>query len=99
MIIDDVRADSLYDRDMARIRNQKLGFISKVSIYPSLNVLDNVAADVVSLGKFCIGQRKRSAGSIEKVRLTHPGLGISPRSCPGTMPAVAIARALIGQPK
>ena len=27
VIIDDVRADSLYDRDMARIRNQKLGFI------------------------------------------------------------------------
>ena len=27
VIIDDVRADLLYDKDMARIRNQKLGFI------------------------------------------------------------------------
>lgn len=43
VIIDDVRADSLYDRDMARIRNQKLGFIfQSFHLIPSLNVLDNV---------------------------------------------------------
>ena len=37
VIIDDVRADSLYDRDMARIRNQKLGFIfQSFHLIPSL---------------------------------------------------------------
>lgn len=43
VIIDDVRADLLYDKDMARIRNQKLGFIfQSFHLIPSLNVLDNV---------------------------------------------------------
>ena len=52
VIIDDVRADSLYDRDMARIRNQKLGFIfQSFHLIPSLNVLDNVLLPMLSGGQ------------------------------------------------
>ena len=86
VIIDDVRADSLYDRDMARIRNQKLGFIfQSFHLIPSLNVLDNVLLPMLyRRGSSASANRKRALELIEKV---------------GQCQRVAIARALIGQPK
>ena len=91
VIIDDVRADSLYDRDMARIRNQKLGFIfQSFHLIPSLNVLDNVLLPMLyRRGSSASTNRKRALELIEKVGLTHRLKHFR----------VAIARALIGQPK
>ena len=73
VIIDDVRADSLYDRDMARIRNQKLGFIfQSFHLIPSLNVLDNVLLPMLyRRGSSASANRKRALELIEKVGLTH----------------------------
>ena len=66
VIIDDVRADSLYDRDMARIRNQKLGFIfQSFHLIPSLNVLDNVLLPMLyRRGSSASTNRKRRSGIV-----------------------------------
>ena len=101
VIIDDVRPDSLYDRDMARIRNQKLGFIfQSFHLIPSLNVLDNVLLPMLyRRGSSASANRKRALELIEKVGLTHRLKHFPSQLSGGQCQRVAIARALIGQPK
>ena len=101
VIIDDGRADSLYDRDMARIRNQKLGFIfQSFHLIPSLNVLDNVLLPMLyRRGSSASANRKRALELIEKVGLTHRLKHFPSQLSGGQCQRVAIARALIGQPK
>ena len=101
VIIDDVRADSLYDRDMARIRNQKLGFIfQSFHLIPSLNVLDNVLLPMLyRRGSSASANKKRALELIEKVGLTHRLKHFPSQLSGGQCQRVAIARALIGQPK
>ena len=100
-VIIDVRADSLYDRDMARIRNQKLGFIfQSFHLIPSLNVLDNVLLPMLyRRGSSASANRKRALELIEKVGLTHRLKHFPSQLSGGQCQRVAIARALIGQPK
>lgn len=101
VIIDDVRADSLYDRDMARIRNQKLGFIfQSFHLIPSLNVLDNVLLPMLyRRGSSVSANKRRALELIEKVGLTHRLKHFPSQLSGGQCQRVAIARALIGQPK
>jgi len=101
VIIDDVRVDSLYDRDMARIRNQKLGFIfQSFHLIPSLNVLDNVLLPMLyRRGSSASANKKRALELIEKVGLTHRLKHFPSQLSGGQCQRVAIARALIGQPK
>ena len=97
VIIDDVRAD----RDMARIRNQKLGFIfQSFHLIPSLNVLDNVLLPMLyRRGSSASANKKRALELIEKVGLTHRLKHFPSQLSGGQCQRVAIARALIGQPK
>ena len=101
VIIDDVRADLLYDKDMARIRNQKLGFIfQSFHLIPSLNVLDNVLLPMLyRRGSSASANKKRALELIEKVGLTHRLKHFPSQLSGGQCQRVAIARALIGQPK
>lgn len=101
VIIDDVRADALYDKDMARIRNQKLGFIfQSFHLIPSLNVLDNVLLPMLyRRGSSASENRRRALELIEKVGLTHRMKHFPSQLSGGQCQRVAIARALIGQPK
>ena len=101
VIIDDVRADSLYDRDMARIRNQKLGFIfQSFHLIPSLNVLDNVLLPMLyRRGSSASANRKRALELIEKVGLTHRLKHFPSQLSGGQCQRVAIARALMKKPE
>ena len=101
VIIDDVRADLLYDKDMARIRNQKLGFIfQSFHLIPSLNVLDNVLLPMLyRRGSSHSETKKRAVEILEKVGLTHRLKHFPSQLSGGQCQRVAIARALIGEPK
>ena len=100
-IIDNVRADSLYDKDMARIRNQKLGFIfQSFHLIPSLNVLDNVLLPMLyRRGTSHSEDKKRALEILDKVELSHRLKHFPSQLSGGQCQRVAIARALIGQPK
>ena len=100
-IIDDVRADSLYDKDMARIRNKKLGFIfQSFHLIPSLNVLDNVLLPMLyRRGTSHSEDKKRALEILDKVELSHRLKHFPSQLSGGQCQRVAIARALIGQPK
>lgn len=101
VIIDDVRADLLYDKDMARIRNQKLGFIfQSFHLIPSLNVLDNVLLPMLyRRGSSHSENKKRALEILENVGLTHRLKHFPSQLSGGQCQRVAIARALIGEPK
>ena len=101
VIIDDVRADLLYDRDKARIRNQKLGFIfQSFHLIPSLNVLDNVLLPMLyRKGASVSGSKQRALEILDKVGLSHRLKHFPSQLSGGQCQRVAIARALMGQPK
>ena len=101
MGLSDKPTSGLYDRDMARIRNQKLGFIfQSFHLIPSLNVLDNVLLPMLyRRGSSASANRKRALELLEKVGLTHRLKHFPSQLSGGQCQRVAIARALIGQPK
>jgi putative ABC transport system ATP-binding protein len=90
----------LSDRQMARIRNEKIGFIfQSFNLIPDLNVFDNVDVPL-RYGRLKAKARKEA---IEEA-LTTVGLTARRRHIPsqlsgGQQQRVAIARALVGQPR
>lgn len=101
VIIDKIRVDRMSDRDMARMRNQKLGFIfQSFHLIPSLNVLDNVLLPMLyRRGSSSSENKKRALEIIERVGLTHRLKHFPSQLSGGQCQRVAIARALIGEPK
>jgi len=99
--IDGVRVDRMSDRDMACMRNQKLGFIfQSFHLIPSLNVLDNVLLPMLyRKGSSRSTDRKRALDIIERVGLSHRLKHFPSQLSGGQCQRVAIARALIGEPK
>ena len=98
--LDGVDVSRLRDREMARIRNEKIGFIFQTfNLIPDLNVVDNVDLPLRYRG-MSAGARKQA---IEEA-LAVVGLSSRHRHFPaqlsgGQQQRVAIARALAGQPK
>lgn len=99
--IDGVQTDLMSDRDMARIRNLKLGFIfQSFNLIPSLNVLDNVLLPMLyRKGSSTSENKKRALEIIERVGLSHRLKHFPSQLSGGQCQRVAIARALIGKPK
>lgn len=99
--IDGVRVDRMSDRDMACMRNLKLGFIfQSFHLIPSLNVLDNVLLPMLyRKGSSRMTDRKRALDIIERVGLSHRLKHFPSQLSGGQCQRVAIARALIGEPK
>lgn len=98
--IDGVRVDVMSDRDMARMRNQKLGFIfQSFHLIPSLNVLDNVLLPMLyRKGASMSASKKRALEILDKVGLSHRLKHFPSQLSGGQCQRVAIARALIGDP-
>lgn len=98
--IDGQQASTLGDRELARFRNENLGFIfQSFHLIESLSVLDNVEVPLIYRG---IGARKRREMAkevLDKVglsnRLKHHPSQLSGGQCQ----RVAIARAVVGNPK
>ena len=101
VVIDEVRTDLMLDKDMARMRNLKLGFIfQSFHLIPSLNVLDNVLLPMLyRKGSSQSENKKRALDIIEQVGLTHRLKHFPSQLSGGQCQRVAIARALIGEPK
>ena len=101
VVIDGVRTDLMLDKDMARMRNLKLGFIfQSFHLIPSLNVLDNVLLPMLyRKGSSQSENKKRALDIIEQVGLTHRLKHFPSQLSGGQCQRVAIARALIGEPK
>jgi putative ABC transport system ATP-binding protein len=98
-VLDDLDVSKLSDREMSRIRNQKIGFIFQTfNLIPDLNVFDNIDVPLRYRGMAARARRE----AIEEA-LSVVGLGSRIKHLPaqlsgGQQQRVAVARALVGSP-
>lgn len=97
--LDGVDVAPLGDRDLAHIRNQKLGFVfQQFHLLPQLTALENVMLPMIYAGVPPEKRRERATESLKRV-----GLGSRLNNKPnqlsgGQQQRVAIARAIVNHP-
>ncbi|MFS8859558.1 ABC transporter ATP-binding protein [Synechococcus sp. H60.3] len=98
--LDGVEVSTLTDRELARIRNQKIGFVfQQFHLLPVLTALENVMLPLAYAGIPEPEQRRRAKQALEQV-----GLGSKLHQRPaqlsgGQQQRVAIARAIVNRPQ
>ena len=100
IILDGVRIEDASPRELARIRNQKIGFVFQFfNLLPKLTVLQNVELPMIYSG---IGSRERRDRAMHALKLVdmenrakHRPMQLSG----GQQQRAAIARALVNSPK
>jgi putative ABC transport system ATP-binding protein len=98
--LDGVDVSRLSDRDMSRIRNQKIGFIFQTfNLIPDLNVFDNVDVPLRYRGLNGRERKRRIEEALEIVGLTSRLRHYPAQLSGGQQQRVAVARALVGHPK
>lgn len=100
--IDGVNSAGMTDKQLATLRNRKLGFIfQSFHLIPALNVLDNVTLPMLYRPRSLSGaeQRKRAEEVLAKVDLAHRMKHFPTQLSGGQCQRVAIARALMGAPE
>ena len=98
--LDGVTIHDASRRELATIRNQKIGFVFQFfNLLPKLNVLQNVELPMIYSGKRSRERRERAMAALKMVdlenRVKHRPLQLSG----GQQQRVAIARALVNNPK
>jgi putative ABC transport system ATP-binding protein len=98
LVIDDVETTRLGDRDRARLRARKVGFVfQEYNLLSSLNVLENVMMPLRYVKDGGDG-RQRALELIERVGLTDRMKHRPTELSGGQAQRVAIARSMINQP-
>ena len=99
LMLDGVDTKTLTNDELAKIRNQKIGFVfQQFNLLARTSALDNVAVPLIYAG---IGRAERQA--LAKAKLIEMGLGDRLQNSPaklsgGQQQRVAIARALVTNP-
>lgn len=100
MHIDGIDVSRAGSNELARMRNQKIGFVFQAfNLLPKFNVLQNVELPMIYAGVTAKERRERALRAIDRV-----GLGNRVHNTPlqlsgGQSQRVAIARALVTDPK
>jgi len=91
----DVRSD----RDLARLRNQQIGFIFQTfHLIGDLNVLDNVEIPLLYRGLPGATRRQLARAALERVGLAARLHHFPAQLSGGQQQRVAVARAIVGEP-
>jgi putative ABC transport system ATP-binding protein len=95
---EDVRRQN--DRKLARMRNEKLGFVfQSFHLVSDLTVLDNVEIPLLYRRIPAAERRKRALSAIDRVGLASRTHHFPTQLSGGQQQRVAIARAIVGQPR
>jgi putative ABC transport system ATP-binding protein len=92
--------DSYRDRDVARLRNRKVGFVfQELHLVPDLKVLDNVEIPLLYRKISSAERRRRALEALDRVGLTSRVHHYPSQLSGGQQQRVAVARAIVGRPK
>jgi putative ABC transport system ATP-binding protein len=98
-VLDDKDVSKLNDREMSRIRNQKIGFIFQTfNLIPDLNVFDNVDVPLRYRGMAARERRDAIEEALSVVGLSSRIKHLPAQLSGGQQQRVAVARALVGSP-
>ncbi len=98
--LDGVMIHDAAPSQLARIRNQKIGFVFQFfNLLPKLNVLQNVELPMIYSGISARERRKRAVAALEMVDLLNRSKHRPMQLSGGQQQRVAIARALVNSPK
>lgn len=98
--LDGVEVSTLSDRELAQIRNQKIGFVfQQFHLLPVLTALENVMLPLAYSGIPEPEQRRRAAQALEQVGLGHKLHQRPAQLSGGQQQRVAIARAIVNRPR
>ena len=98
--IADQTTNSLNDKQLAKFRNQKLGFIfQSYHLIGDLQVLDNVELPLLYRDTTAKERRKLATEALEKVGLSNRLKHFPKQLSGGQRQRVAIARAIVGNPE
>ena len=98
--LDGVKIETASTGDLARIRNQKIGFVFQFfNLLPKLNVLQNVELPMIYSSVKGRERRDRAMEALKLVDLENRARHRPSQLSGGQQQRVAIARALVNQPK
>ncbi|RXF72466.1 ABC transporter ATP-binding protein [Arcticibacter tournemirensis] len=98
--IDGQTLTHLSDKQLARFRNKKIGFIfQSFHLINDLNVLDNVELPLLYRDTTARERRRLASEALEKVGLSNRMKHFPTQLSGGQKQRVAIARAIVGQPE
>jgi len=96
---DGERVDGLSGADLARIRNQKIGFVFQLyNLLPKASVLRNVELPMLYAGVPRKERRRRATELLERVGIPEKAKNLPATLSGGQRQRVAIARALANRP-
>ncbi len=97
--IEGKETSSMRERDLAHLRNQKIGFIfQSYHLINDLTVLDNVELPLLYRNVSASDRRKRAKEALERVGLAARTRHFPNQLSGGQCQRVAIARAIVGKP-
>ncbi|RFZ84261.1 ABC transporter ATP-binding protein [Mucilaginibacter terrenus] len=98
--IDDQSTINMKDKELAKFRNQKLGFIfQSYHLINDLQVLDNVELPLLYRDSTAKQRRELATEALEKVGLSNRIKHFPKQLSGGQRQRVAIARAIVGRPE
>jgi putative ABC transport system ATP-binding protein len=98
--LDGVMIHDASARELARIRNQKIGFVFQFfNLLPKLNVLQNVELPMIYSGVSARERRARALDALKMVNMENRAKHRPLQLSGGQQQRAAIARALVNEPK
>ena len=98
--LDGTEIQNASKRDLARIRNEKIGFVFQFfNLLPKLNVMQNVELPMIYSGASSRERRERAMDALKLVGLENRSQHRPMQLSGGQQQRVAIARALVNSPK
>jgi len=99
-VLDDLDVSKLPDREMSRVRNQRIGFIfQSFNLIPDLNVFDNIDVPLRYRGMAAEPRRSAIEEALSVVGLSSRKKHLPAQLSGGQQQRAAVARALVGAPR
>ena len=100
VVLDGALVGSYKDRDVARVRNEKIGFIfQSFHLVADLTVQDNVELPLLYRKMAAKERKKRALAALDRVGLSSRVHHFPGQLSGGQQQRVAIARAIVGEPR